>query len=211
MLVALLVLLPRSSFTLPPAIARLLTPAPTATPQPGHFTAGQWVQVAGPPVQTAEYYDLLASPVDPLTAYTCTIPVPSDPSSPYSARPVTVWVTHDGGVRWTQAALPPIMGTACEVSPARDGSHRVTLSVTDDVLDQHAQACAHSQYFLSEDDGATWRRLQHPSIAPPISQSGVCTLSAAGHHLYVSASVYNDNQGRSFLERSDDGGLSWAR
>jgi hypothetical protein len=99
LLVALLVVLPRSTITLPPGIARLLTPAPTQTPQPGHFTVGQWEQVSGPPVQTTDYYDLLASPVDPLTAYTCTLPVPSDPTSPYSARPATVWVTHDAGVR----------------------------------------------------------------------------------------------------------------
>jgi hypothetical protein len=164
LLVALLVVLPRSTITLPPGIARLLTPAPTQTPQPGHFTVGQWEQVSGPPVQTTDYYDLLASPVDPLTAYTCTLPVPSDPTSPYSARPATVWVTHDAGVRWGAASLPPISGTGCEASPAQDGSHRVTLSVTDDTRDQNAQACGHSQYYLSEDDGATWRRIG-PTVA----------------------------------------------
>jgi hypothetical protein len=37
-LVALLVLLPRSTFTLPHGIARLLTPAPTPPPLPGAFT-----------------------------------------------------------------------------------------------------------------------------------------------------------------------------
>ena len=211
-LVALIVLLPHPAFTLPPEIARLLTPAPTATPQPGHFGAGQWEQIAGPPVQTAGYYDLLASSVDPLTAFTCTLPVPSDPSSPSSVRPIIVWVTHDAGVRWAQASLPLITGTSCEVSPARDGSQSVTLSVSDDALDRNAQTCAHSQYFLSEDDGATWRRIQYTSIAPPVSQSGVCTLWAAGRHLYLATSVYNNgDQGRAFLERSDDGGLTWTR
>jgi hypothetical protein len=94
-----------------------------------------------------------------LTAYACTLAVSADPTSSYSARPLTVWSTHDAGVRWAPASLPTITGTSCDVTPARDRSHRVTLSVTDDALDQNAQACAHSQYFLSEDDGATWRRI----------------------------------------------------
>ena len=32
----------------------------------------------------------------------------------------TVWVTHDAGVRWAQAALPPLMGSSCGLSPAHD-------------------------------------------------------------------------------------------
>ena len=51
LLVALLVVLPHAAFTVPPGIARWLTPAPTVTPQPGHLSTGQWEQVAGPPVQ----------------------------------------------------------------------------------------------------------------------------------------------------------------
>jgi hypothetical protein len=214
LLVALLVVLPHFALTVPPAIVRLLTPAPAATLQPGHFIAGQWEQVSGPPVQAVAYHDLLASRVDPLTAYSCTIPLPADPTSPYSAHPVTVWVTHDAGARWVQAALPPLMGTLCYVFPAHDGSHRVTLSVTDAALDNKAQACAHSQYFLSEDDGATWRRVQHTSIAPPLSWGVVCTLWAAGQHLYMSASSASfsiADPGRTFLERTDDGGQSWTR
>jgi hypothetical protein len=54
-------------------------------------------------------------------------------------------VTHDAGVRWRQASLPPLSGVSCALSPARDGSQTVTLSVTNDALDQNAQACAHSQ------------------------------------------------------------------
>jgi hypothetical protein len=211
-LVALLVLLPRSTFTLPPAIARLLTPAPTQTPLPGAFTSGPWEPVAGPPVPAGTYYELTASPVDPLTAYTCTLAVSADPTSPSSAHQVTVWSTHDAGVSWGQVSLPTISGTSCAVSPARDRSHRVTLSVIDDVLDQNAQACAHSQFFLSENDGATWRRIQHTSLAPPVSQYGFCTLWAVGRRLYLDTYVSNnDDQGRSFLERSDDAGLTWAR
>ncbi|HEY7021564.1 MAG TPA: hypothetical protein VH349_10640 [Ktedonobacterales bacterium] len=189
----------------------MLTPAPTATPQLGHFSVGQWEQVAGPPVQASG--DLVASPVDPLTAYSCTLSLQADPSKPYSARPVTVWVTHDAGVRWAQAALPPLMGTFCVVYPARDNSHRVTLNVSDTALDSNAQACAHSQYFLSEDDGVTWRRVQHTSIAPPRSPFGACTLWAVGRHVYLETtfSSNTDTQGRTILERSDDGGRSWTR
>ncbi len=212
LLVVLLVVLPHSTLTVPPAIARLLTPAPTAPPQPGHFTTDSWEQVAGPPVQAALYYDLSPSAVGPLTAFTCTL-VPSDPTSSSRAQSVTVWATHDAGVRWAQAALPPLMGTSCAVSPARDGSHRVTLNVPDYALDINAQACAHSQYYLSEDDGATWRRIQHASIAQSVSQFGVCSLWAAGRHLYLETTYFSNSgdPGRSFLERSDDGGRSWTR
>jgi hypothetical protein len=47
-LVALLVVLLRTSFTLPPQITRLLTPAPTQTRSPGRLSAGQLEQVPTP-------------------------------------------------------------------------------------------------------------------------------------------------------------------
>jgi hypothetical protein len=208
-LVALFALLPRSTFTLPPGIARLLTPAATQTPLPGAFTSGSWEQVPGPPVPVGSYYALTASPTDPATAYACMVLASADLTGGVTSPGVALWLTHDAGQTWREATLPPLTGINCMVSAARDGSQRVTVSVDDPGQDQNAQTCAHSQYVLSEDDGATWRRIQHPSIAPPVSNSGVCTLWAAGRHLSMSTSIYNNNdQGHTFLERSDDPGLS---
>jgi len=209
-LVALVTLLPRSTFTLPPGIARLLTPAPTQTPLPGAFTTGPWEQISGPPVPAGTYYELAASPVDPLTAYTCALAVSSDATSLYSAHQAPVWITHDAGVSWAQASLPPITDTCSAVSPARDGSHRVTVSVDTPALDQNAQPCAHSQYFLSDDDGATWRRIQHTAIAPGTSGGGGCALWPTSHHLFMYTQSTND-EGHPLLERSDDDGRTWAR
>jgi hypothetical protein len=211
-LVALVLVLPRASFTLPPGIARLLTPVPTQTPQPGRFTAGQLEQVMVPPVPGATSNGLAPSPTDPSTAYMCMSPVSSDPNSGIASGEISLWLTHDAGTSWRRAALPRITGTNCDVTPAPDGSHRVTLSVTDYALDQNAQACAHSSYFLSDDEGATWRSLEHTTLAPAVSTNGSCVLWATARHLFMNTYIYNNgNQGHSILERSDDDGQTWVR
>jgi len=209
--IAMLVTLLRPTFTVPPGIARLLTPVPTQTLLPGAFMSGPWEQISGPPIPAGTYYALTASPTDPATAYACVF-IPSADAPGVATSGAVVWVTHDAGQTWREAILPTPPGPNCAVSPALDGSPRVTMSVDDPGLDQHAQACAHSRYFLSEDDGATWRRLQHRSIAPPVSEFGYCMLWGAGSHLFLATDAFGaGDQGRSFLERSDDGGLSWAR
>jgi photosystem II stability/assembly factor-like uncharacterized protein len=125
---------------------------------------------------------------------------------------VALWLTHDAGQTWREATLPPLTGINCMVSAARDGSQRVTVSVDDPGQDQNAPACAHSQYVLSEDDGATWRRIQHTSITLPASTLGFCRLWTAGRRLFMDTDVFStSDQGPSYLERSDDGGLTWAR
>jgi hypothetical protein len=211
-LVALIALLPRSTFTLPPGIARLLTPAPTQTPLPGAFTSGSWEQVSGPPIPVGSYFALTASPTDPATAYACVVLASADATGVVTSPGVALWLTHDAGQTWREATLPPLTGINCMVSAARDGSQRVTVSVDDPGRDQNAQACAHSQYILSEDDGATWRRIQHTSIILPASTLGFCRLWTAGRRLFMDTNVFsNSDQGPSYLERSDDGGLTWAR
>ena len=71
MIAALVVLLPNPTFTLPLGVARHPTLAPMQTPLPGKFSTGEWEPVAGPPVQTAYFYDLVPSPSEPDTAYAC--------------------------------------------------------------------------------------------------------------------------------------------
>lgn len=211
-IVALAVLLPRANVALPPVVARLLTPAPTQTPQPGRFNSGQWERVHGPPVPSGYFYTLAPAPSNPSMAYACTLPSPIDAIGASASRAVTVWQTHDAGLTWRQLALPVILGTYCTVSPAPDGSHRVTLNVDNFALDQNAQACAHSQHFLSDDDGATWRHIPHASLASLASDNGNCELWATAHRLFMETSVdINGLQGPSILERSDDGGLTWVR
>jgi photosystem II stability/assembly factor-like uncharacterized protein len=211
-IVALVALLPRPTFTLPPGIARLLTPPPTQTPQPDRLTTGSWEQVAGPPIPAGNYYELTPSLHDPATDYACTMLVSADAPSGAVPGAAALWLTRDAGQTWRQATLPPLTGASCVVSPARDGSPRVTVSVHDSALDDDARPCAHSQHLLSEDEGASWRRIQHAAIAPAVSASGRCVLWSIARQLFMHTDVYSAGaQGRAFLERSDDGGLNWAR
>ena len=93
-----------------------------------------------------------------------------------------------------------------------DGSHRVALSVSNLALDQNGRACAHGHFYLSEDDGATWRTIEHTSVAPAVSQYGNCMLQVTARHLFLETFFSNDGDyGHTILERSDDGGQTWQR
>ena len=93
-----------------------------------------------------------------------------------------------------------------------DGSHRVALSVSNLALDQNGRACAHGRFYLSEDDGATWRTIEHTSVAPAVSQYGDCMLQVTARHLFLETFFSNDGgYGHTILERSDDGGQTWQR
>ena len=117
-LVALFALLPRSTFTLPPGIARLLTPAPTQTPLPGAFTSGSWEPVPGPPIPVGSYYALTASPTDPATAYACMVLASADATGVMISPSVALWLTHDAGQTWREATLPR-SGVSTAWSPRR--------------------------------------------------------------------------------------------
>jgi hypothetical protein len=169
----LAVLLPHPTVTLPPGIASLLTPAPTKTPQPGKFTTGPLEPVSGPPVQTDYSYGLVPSPADPDTAYACLfLTSTEDGRQVFKSAAGQLWITHDAGHTWLQATLPIVIDADCAVSPELDGSHRVTLRIDNITLDQNTQPCTHSKYLLSEDDGATWRLIQHTSIVPATTADG---------------------------------------
>jgi hypothetical protein len=204
-IVALVVLLPNPAFTLPPGIVRRLTPASTQTPLPGRFSTGDWEPVARPPIQTAYSYDLVPSPVNPDTAYACLFIESAEHNSV-----VQLWITRDAGYAWRQAELPTVTGLSCTVSPALDGSHLVSMSVDNATLDQNAQPCDHNQYLLSEDDGASWRPIQHASILPVSADGGACQLWPTARRLFMWSYSYSD-PAVALLERSDDNGLSWRR
>jgi photosystem II stability/assembly factor-like uncharacterized protein len=210
-LVALVVIFPRTNVSLPPAVARLLTPAPTQTPTPGRFTAGEFEQISIPDVPNMTSYAIAPSPRDPATAYTCLFPLQLDPNTGAPSGEISLWITQDAGRTWSKVALPKVIGTNCDVEPAQDGSPRMTMSVTNYALDQSAQPCAHSRFFLGE-DGLTWREIQHTSLAPATSSNGDCALWATRRHLFISTNVYsNGDLGQPLLERSDDGGQTWRR
>jgi hypothetical protein len=216
-IVALVVLLPRPALTLPPQITRLLTPAPTQTSMPGRFIADQFEQVPMPPVPGAMTTFITPSPRDTNTAFTCATPTQPDAASGPVSGEVSLWVTHDVGQTWSRVALPTTVGTYCDLASAGDGSRRLTLTVANYSLDQPAPPCAHSRYFLSEDDGATWRALQHTTLAPPDYADGFCNLWATARHLFMTSYFDRSNdqngssQSVSFLERSDDDGRTWQR
>jgi len=91
------------------------------------------------------------------------------------------------------------------------------MSVGNAALDQNAQPCAHDQYFVSDDQGATWRAIQHTTLAPAAGVNGNCYLWATARHLFMSTYIGSNSdqigssQEQSFLERSDDGGRTWQR
>jgi photosystem II stability/assembly factor-like uncharacterized protein len=125
---------------------------------------------------------------------------------------ISLWITHDAGQTWTRAPLQGAVGTSCDVESAMDGSHRVTLSVSNLALDQNGRACAHGHFYLSEDDGSTWRSIEHASLAPAVSQYGDCYLRATAKHLFLDTWTSNNgDQGHTILERSDDDGHTWQR
>ncbi|HEY7020830.1 MAG TPA: sialidase family protein [Ktedonobacterales bacterium] len=210
--VAVIVVLPRTNFTLPPQITRLLTPAPTQTPTPGRFTTGAFEQVPLPNVPNARTPAVIPSPHDPSTAYACMNPVQTSPIGDPTSGEISLWITHDAGQTWSRAPLPETTGVSCGVEPAMDGSHRMALSVSNLALDQNGRACAHAHFYLSEDDGATWRTIEHTSVAPPVSQYGDCVLQVTTKHLYLETFFSNNGDyGHTMLERSDDDGQTWQR
>ncbi len=210
--VAVIVVFPRTNFTLPPQITRLLTPAPTQTPTPGRFTTGAFEQVPLPDDPTATTSAVIPSPHDPSTAYTCAFPVQATSDGDPTSGEISLWITHDAGQTWSRIALQDAIGTSCDVEPAMDGSRRVALSVSNLALDRNGRACAHGRLYLSEDDGATWRTIEHTSVAPAVSQYGNCMLQVMARHLFLETFFSNDGgYGHTILERSDDGGQTWQR
>jgi hypothetical protein len=211
-IVAVIVVLSQTTFTLPPQITRLLTPAPTQTPTPGRLITGASETVPFPVVPNATANAVVPSPHDASIAYACMNPSQTASGGGPASGEISLWITHDAGQSWSRAPLPDVIGTSCAVESAIDGSRRVVMSASNDALDQNAQACAHSRFFLSEDDGATWRSVTHTSLAPAVSQYGGCFLQATARHLFLQTSAGNNSdQGRSILERSDDGGKTWLR
>jgi photosystem II stability/assembly factor-like uncharacterized protein len=163
--------------------------------------------VTRPPLPAATVFALTASATDPATAYACATRNASD--TPDATTSAAIWRTHDAGRTWQETRLPTPPGTTCTLTPALDGS-LVLLSVDDFELDQN-EACAHSRYFLSADDGATWRRVQHAaSAAAPIGIED-CQLWGTGRHLFMTTLFITNGQGHTLLERSDDGGATWTR
>ena len=100
--VAVIVVFPRTNFTLPPQITRLLTPAPTQTPTPGRFTTGAFEQVPLPDDPTATTSAVIPSPHDPSTAYTCAFPVQATSGGDPTSGEISLWITHDAGQTWSR-------------------------------------------------------------------------------------------------------------
>jgi hypothetical protein len=80
------------------------------------------------------------------------------------------------------------------VEPAFDGSQRVVMSTSIDAPDQNAQACADHRFFLSDDDGATWRAIALTSLASPVSQDGDCFMAVTAKHLFLDIDVNSNGK-----------------
>jgi hypothetical protein len=206
MIIALAVLFPRSAVPLPPPLARLLTPAPTQTPRPGQFSAGEFEPVPLPVVPNARLMLPVLSRHDPATAYLCTKGPGGVQTNGPTNDEITLWVTHNAGQTWSRAPLPGSIGLDCEVDPAIDGSPRVVVNMDAAAPDQNGLVRGGGN-FLSEDDGATWRSLQCASLDPSVCADGGLWPFPSARHLYTQTMI----QGRFTLARSDDGGQTWQR
>jgi hypothetical protein len=195
---------------LAPQVSLLLTAAPTRTPTPGQFTTGAFELVPLATLPNSRPW-LMPSPRDGATAYTCASPPQPAPTGAESP----LWVTHNAGQTWSRVALPAGSNTGCDVEPAFDGSHRVAISIFTDAPKQNAQACADTRFYLSDDDGATWRSIALTSLAPlppSISQGGDCFMVVSARHLFLDIVVnLTGGQSQSIFERSDDDGGTWQR
>jgi hypothetical protein len=181
--------------------------APMRPLSPGQFTTGAFESVPLPAVPGAALGALMPSPRDPATAYVC-----ASPQQGSTGGPISLWITHTAGQSWSRAPLPEVTGTYCEVDPAWDGSQRVALRASTDASNQIAPACAYDRFYLSDDDGASWRAIALPAPPPPASQEGDCFMTVSARHLFLDIVVNrNENQLQSLLERSDDDGRTWQR
>ncbi|HEX9069140.1 MAG TPA: hypothetical protein VF807_10250 [Ktedonobacterales bacterium] len=208
--VAAVALLPHGSLTIPPGIASLLTPAPTATPWLTTFATGQWVAIATPTVPG--HLQLVPAPDDPDTAYACISSSTLTTSGVPEYGPVTVWATQNAGVSWRQAYAA--MGTGCVIGVANNSGSSLALTVLNDATGADgAGTCARATFLHSTDGGQTWDTVPHSPLSFPGAESVVCSLwpTVSSLFLVTDATFAGPAESVNALEVTGDQGQNWLR
>src|SRR5262249_25817936 len=108
-------------------------------------------------------------------------------------------------------ALPPLMGSDCSIATASDAPQRLALLVIDSRPHDPGAPCL---LYLSGDGGATWTHAPYTVALSPDAGARTCAIWLNAHSLYM-LSTYQTAQGAlapaATLERTDDGGRTWAR
>jgi hypothetical protein len=155
------------------------------------------------------------SPRDPATLFVCSGPPESPTPQPSSAGigPIELWRSADLGLHWTLVplgALGNTIGGSCSISIARDRPQRILFNIGGNLGEQ--RPCERDTLYLSDDGGATWRHIVHPTRIPAgVSMGGNCIPMASAHHLYTWSEYQDHPAGSLFslLDRSDDLGKTW--
>lgn len=184
-----------------PDIPSGVTPAESETLQPPQpLPASAWEQLALP-TSVSSILGVAVSPIDPNVILACSA----------LPHPLTLWRTTDAGRHWTRYRPALETGRGCHFSFAPDDPQRISVQI--DLSGAGGQPCTGDAFYLSDDGGATWKRLPaHTSIAPT-NVTGWCDLHVTRHHLFMAYGVSAPLPAPqvSLLERSDDDGASWTR
>lgn len=171
----------------------------TGSTQPAQIASANWerIPLPGP---------LLAYTVafhDPNTLYLCT-------GSVAAPGPITLWKKARSEGQWSRINLPGAVGTGCSFASTGTQVARIAVMITNTVEKQ--RACDQNMLFTSDDNGASWERVPHTSIAPIGKSVDFCQLVATEGHLYwwYSYSLSWHDPQLSIVERSDDN-HTWAR
>jgi hypothetical protein len=188
-------------------------PATTIVAQPPlPLASSSWEQIALP-TPISDTQDVVVSPVDPTTLFSCSAHLPvSGSGGGVSPEPMTLWRSTDTGAHWTSTSLPLGSGTQCLISIAPDDPRRMVLQVGQS--EQGAQPCMRSVFYISGDSGVTWHPLPpHTSPAPAHANAVWCELHVTARHVFLASSYTTASQAQqvSLLERSDDDGATWLR
>lgn len=197
--VVLLLIVALGSVACEPSTSSLAATSSVSLHAPQRLTANAWEQVALP-AEAADMRGFAAAPTDAALLFAC------------SAQPMAFWRSTDAGAHWARYPLTLGPQDQCSFSIAPDDPQRVTFQVHPSAQD--GPFCARDVFYLSNDEGVTWRQLPaHISIVPTSATFGWCDLHVTRRHLYLAYSYELSGQTPqvSLLERSDDDGASWVR
>ncbi|GHO76652.1 hypothetical protein KSD_44230 [Ktedonobacter sp. SOSP1-85] len=171
----------------------------TGSTQPAQIVSANWERIPLPGPLLA--YMVASS--DPNTLYICT-------GSAAAPGPIVLWKKSRDEGQWRRISLSGATGTGCSFASTATQSAQIAVMITNTIEKQ--RACDQNMLFLSSDDGASWERVPHTSIAPMGKGADFCQIAATEGHLYwwYSYSLPEHSPQVSILERSDDH-RTWTR
>ncbi|GHO51928.1 hypothetical protein KSB_04030 [Ktedonobacter robiniae] len=171
----------------------------TGSSQPAQIVSANWERIPLPGPLLAH----MVASSDPSTLYICT-------GSAAAPGPIVLWKKSRDEGQWRRINLSGATGTGCSFASTATQSAQIAVMITNTIEKQ--RACDQNMLFLSSDDGASWERVPHTSIAPMGKGADFCQIAATEGHLYwwCSYSLSEHSPQVSILERSDDH-RTWTR